>query len=116
MPDPTNPNRLEGSPALGEPALGVQPVAVVERSPTGLALVPQYVTRIALVLVAVAGVVVTLPSMGVALPPVVLTIAGAVLAIGTALGIASPGVRSKPGTVEGQVVSKTEAPRVGPPV
>lgn len=87
-------------PALpSEPKLGLMPVPVVERSPTGIALLPQYAVKIATVLVLVAGVIVTLPTAGVALPPLVLSIAGAVVAIGAALGIASQGVR------------KTEAPK-----
>lgn len=119
MPDPTNPNRLAGSPALGEPALGTQPVAVVERSPTGLALLPQYLLKIATVLVVVAGVIVTLPSAGIALPPVVLAVSGAVVALGAALGIASQGVRKDVGTQPVTLAAPPaapSAPRVGPPV
>ena len=51
-----NPNRLAGSPALGEPALGLAPVAVVERSPTGLALLPQVAVKIATVVVGLAAI------------------------------------------------------------
>lgn len=120
MTDP-NPNRLAGSPALGEPALGTQSVAVVERSPTGLALIPQLALKVATVLVIIAGVVVTLPSAGFALPPVVMAIAGAVLALGTALGIASQGVRAAPGTQPVTLAAPPPAPsspspRIGPPV
>jgi len=120
MPDVSNPHRLAGSPAMGEPALGSQPVAVVERSPTGLALLPQIALKIATVLVVIAGVIVTLPSAGIALPPVVLAIAGAVLALGTALGIASQGVRVHPGTQPVTLaapapVPSSPSPRIGPP-
>ncbi len=87
-------DELSRSPFPSEPKLGLAPVAVVTRSPTGLALLPQIAVKVATVLVLLAGVVVTLPSAGVALPPIVLTIAGAVLALGTALGIASQGVRT----------------------
>lgn len=109
-----NPNRLAGSPALGEPALGLSPIAVVERSPTGIALLPQIALKIATVLVVIAGVVVTLPSAGIALPPVVLAIAGAVLALGTALGIASQGVRVHPGTQPVTLAQPQAAPSAPP--
>ncbi len=121
MPDPINPNRLAGSPALGEPALGLQPVAVVERSPTGAALIPQVLLKFATVLVLVAGVVLSLPTMGIGLPPIVLTISGLIVALGTSLGIASQGVRMAPGTQPVTLASPSapptpSAPRMGPPV
>ncbi len=87
-------DELARPPLPSEPKMGLVSVPVVERSPTGAALIPQVSLKVATVLVLVAGVIVTLPSAGIALPPVVLSIAGAVLAIGTALGIASQGVRA----------------------
>ena len=54
MPDLSNPHRLEGLPTLGSPAIGLAPVAVVERSPTGLAVLPQVAVKIATVLVGLA--------------------------------------------------------------
>lgn len=63
-------------------------------SPTGAPVIPQWLTIGATVLVGLAGFVLTLPAMGIALPTVVLSIAGSIVALGTALGIASPGVRT----------------------
>lgn len=59
----------------------------------GTPVIPQWLVKGAVVLVALAGVVLTLPAGGIALPPVVLAIAGGVVALGSALGIASPGAR-----------------------
>lgn len=63
----------------------VEPVV----SPTGAPYLNQYVVIVITVLAAVAGVLVSIPS----LPPVVHAIAGVVIAIATAFGIASPGLR-----------------------
>lgn len=118
MPDPTNPNRLEGLPSLGQPALGVQPVAVVERSPTGLAVLPQVAVKVMTVLVGLAAIGIPIFTTMLPAPWAVtgLAICSSVVGIGTVFGIASPGVRTGAGVVEGQVISKTEAPRVGPQV
>ena len=86
----TDPNRIDSTPPITSENRAALTQAV---SPTGAPLLGQNVTRIAVVLVAIAGVVLTLPAGGVALPPVVLAIAGGVVALGSALGIASPGVR-----------------------
>lgn len=120
MTDP-NPNRLAGSPALGEPALGLAPVAVVERSPTGLALLPQMLVKIAAVVVGLAAVGLTVVTV---LPPTPLTaqiqaICLAVVGVGATLGIASPGARSGVGTQPVTLAApppNPSAPRVGPPV
>lgn len=64
-------------------------------SPTGTPTLPTSWTPWLTILVAVAGVVASLPAFGVALPAAVTAIAGAVVAIGAALGIASPGVRKQ---------------------
>lgn len=92
----TEGNRLDGSPKLNEPALGIQPVAVVERSPTGIALVGQTIVKGATVVVAVAAAV---AAVMVVLPPTPLTaqitaICIAIATAGAALGIASPGARA----------------------
>ena len=85
--------------AKAEPKLTVANAATDKAlapvSPTGIALVGQTVTRIALALVVVAGAVLALPAAGIQLPPIVLTIATAVVTLGTAFGIASPGVRKE---------------------
>ncbi len=124
-----NPNRLAGSPAMGEPALGLQPVAVVERSPTGLALIPQVLLKVATVVVALAGVGVIvftalMPAAGATVAPLPwvttgLAICSGIVAIGTTLGIVSQGVRvdvgTKPVTLA-QPAAAPSAPRIGPPV
>ena len=55
------------------------------------AVLPQPVVLVLTILVAVAGVLPMIPG----LPPVVPAIAGVVVAVGAALGIASPGIRRK---------------------
>ncbi len=120
MTDP-NPNRLAGSPALGEPALGLQPVAVVERSPTGLALLPQMVVKVAVVVVGLAAIGIPIFSAMLPAPWAVsgLAICSSIVGLGTVLGIASPGARSLPGTQPvtlAQPAAAPSAPRIGPPL
>lgn len=62
-------------------------------SPTGAPVLPQVAVRIAAAIVAVAGVVVTLPAGGIPLPPIVTAIAGAIVALGASFGIVSQGAR-----------------------
>lgn len=70
-------------------------VPVVHQSGLGSAVLPQWVTVAMTVLVAVAGIVVGLPAMGVAIPSALVSVAGVIVSIGAAIGIASPGVRKK---------------------
>ncbi len=93
-----NPNRLPGSPPLGEPVLGATPVAVVERSPTGLALVPQVVLKVLTVVVGIAAIGVTVFTTMLPAPWAVtgLAICSPIVAIGTVFGIASQGIRAPP--------------------
>ena len=115
-----NPHRLAGSPVLGEPALGLSPVAVVERSPTGLALIGPALVKIGTVLAALAAVGSVVFAAMLPAPWAVtgLAVCASVTAAMTALGVASPGVRTQAGT---QVVTLAQpaaapfAPRVGPP-
>ncbi len=67
--------------------------ALAPISPTGAAILPQLMLKIATVVVVLAGVAISLPSMGIALPPAAVAVATALVAIGSALGIASQGVR-----------------------
>lgn len=98
---------------IGEPMLGLTPVAVVERSPTGLALIGPILTRAGLVIAALAAV--GQVAFGAMLPApwavTGLAICSAVTAACVALGIASPGIRA-PGTNGAAPV--VESPRVGP--
>ena len=64
-------------------------------SPTGKPVLPPVVVTIGAILVGLAGVVLGLPTAGVTLPPAVLAIAGGIVALGAAFGIASPGIRRK---------------------
>lgn len=129
MPDIKNPNRLDGSPVLGQPAMGLGPVAVVERSPTGLALLPQAALKVAAVVVAIAsvGVVVftaLMPAAGAAVAPLPWVVTGlgicsAIVALGTTLGIVSQGVRVAPGTqpvtlAAPEAPPSSPTPRIGP--
>lgn len=115
MPDPTNPNRLEGLPSLGQPALGVQPVAVVERSPTGLAILPPMMIKVATIIVGLAAVGIPVCTAMLPAPWAAtgLGICSSIVGLGTVIGIASPGVRTQAGA---QAVTTTDAPRIGPPV
>ena len=92
--------------------MGLAPVQVVERSPTGLALLPQVAVKIATVLVGLAAI--GIPVFTTMLPApwaaTGLAICSSIIGIGTVLGIASPGVRKEAGA---QPV--VEQPRVGPP-
>ena len=96
-----------------EPKLGLAPVAIVERSPTGLALLPQVAVKVAAVIVALATV--GLAVFGMLLPApwaaTGLAICTAIVGLGATLGIVSPGARSAPGAAP-----VVESPRVGPPV
>lgn len=112
MPDASNPNRLQGSPALGEPALGLSPVSVVERSPTGLALVGPILVKVGTVLAALSAVGTVVFSALLPAPWAVtgLAVCSSVTAALVALGIASPGVRSQPGTQPVTVLPAAMAP------
>ncbi len=70
-------------------------VPVVHQSGLGSAVLPQWVTVAMTVVVAVCGVVVGLPAMGVALPAAVISVCSVIVSIGAAIGIASPGLRKK---------------------
>lgn len=70
-------------------------VPVVHQSGLGAAVLPQWVTVGMTVLVAIAGIVVGLPAMGVAIPAAIVSACGVIVSIGAAIGIASPGVRKK---------------------
>ncbi len=116
-----NPNRLAGSPALGEPALGTANISVVERSPTGLAMVGPVLVKIGTVLAALSAVGTVVFSALLPAPFAVtgLMVCSSVTAALVALGIASPGVRSNPGTQPVTVAQRPadpapSAPRVGP--
>ncbi len=111
MPDPTNPHRLEGLPPLGQPALGAQPVSVVERSPTGIALLGQNVTRIAATIGALAFLAGTVLAMFLPQPWAVTgaSVCGAIVLLTTQITGISPGIRTQTGAAP--VVEK---PRVGP--
>lgn len=91
------PNVREGR--LNEPVASVsngeKAPATQNGSGLGHAFLPQWMVVALTVMSAVSGVVLGLPAMGVALPPIVLAIAGAVISVGVALGIASPGIRKK---------------------
>jgi hypothetical protein len=61
-------------------------------SPTGTPMLPARLAPWLTLLVAVAALLPLVPG----LPPVVLTVCGLVVALGAALGIASPGARRQP--------------------
>ena len=100
-------------PFPSEPKLGLTPVAVVERSPTGLAVLPQVAVKVATVLVGLAAIGVPIFSTMLPAPWAVtaLAVCSSIIGIGTVLGIASPGVRKEAGA---QPVVEQQ-PRVGPP-
>ncbi len=121
MPDINNPHRLAGSPALGEPALGTANISVVERSPTGIALLGQNVVRVATVIVGLAAVGLGIFPMFLPQPWAVTgaAICAAIVGLGATMGIASPGVRAGQGTQPVTVAQRPtdpapSAPRVGP--
>lgn len=62
-------------------------------SPTGAPVLSPKIALWAAVVVAVAAAISALPQMGISLPPPVVAICYVVVAIGAALGIASPGIR-----------------------
>lgn len=109
-----NPNRLPGSPPLGEPVLGIKPVAVVERSPTGIALLPQVVVKVATIVCGLAAVGVAVFTTLLPAPWAVtgLAICSSIVGLGTVLGIASPGVRSGAGA---QAAPVQHVPAEAPP-
>ena len=122
-------NELSRPAFPSEPKLGLAPVAVVERSPTGLALLPQVAVKIATVVVGLAaiGVVVftsLMPAAGATIAPLPwvvtgLAICSSIVGLGTVLGIMSPGARAAPGTQPvtlAQPSAAPSSPRVGPPV
>lgn len=98
-------DELSRPPFPSEPMLGLAPVAVVERSPTGLAVVPQVLVKVMTVLVGLAAI--GIPVFTTMLPApwavTALTVCSSVVGIGTVFGIASPGVRSQPGAVTAPV-------------
>ena len=113
MPDPTNPHRLEGLPSLGSPAYGIQPVAVVERSPTGVALLGQNLIRIASV---VGGLAVLVGGIFALFLPQPWAATGAAICasvalVATKIEAMGPGIRTQAGA---QPVVEQQ-PRVGPP-
>ena len=114
MPDINNPRRLSGSPALGSPALGLETVPVVERSPTGFSAIPQILVRAGAVLAALSAVgsVVFAALLPAPFAVTGLAVCASITAALTALGIASPGVRSQPGAAP--VVEAIRVTRVGP--
>lgn len=96
------PDELSRPPFPSEPKLGLSPVAVVERSPTGLAVLPQVAVKVVTVLVGLAAI--GIPIFTTMLPApwaaTGLTICSSIVGIGTVFGIASPGVRKEAGPVE----------------
>ena len=99
---------------IGEPQLGLNTVAVVERSPTGIALLGQNVVRIATVVVGLAAVGLGIFPLFLPQPWAVTgaAVCAAIVGLGATLGIASPGVRSQPGAAP--VVEAIRVTRVGP--
>jgi hypothetical protein len=107
-----------------EPKLGLNPVPVIERSPTGIAMIPQVLLKVAAIIVALAGVGVVvftalMPAAGATVAPLPwvvtgLAICSGIVAVGTTLGIVSQGVRTKEGTVP--VVEATPLPSPRPSV
>lgn len=73
------------------PLVAAPPPAIA--SPTGEAIIPPVVAKIALPIVAVAVGLTMAPDVGIVLPAIVLTIAKLTVLIGTLLGIVSPGAR-----------------------
>jgi hypothetical protein len=88
-------NRFPGRPKPGEPVMSEPanttntPPVVNPSQPAAGAILPQWLAVILTVLVAVAGAIMFIPG----LPPVVAQVASAVVALGAAFGIASPGIR-----------------------
>lgn len=70
----------------------IEPTSVAV-SPTGQAMLPQWLIKAMTVVVAAAGVCASLPSMGVQLPPVAVAVCGSIVSLGAAFGIVSQGAR-----------------------
>lgn len=90
MPETTNPGRV--NPVTVANAAENQRLATITGapvSPTGTPVLPPHVALWAAVAVALATAIQFIPGV----PPVVLAIAGVVISLGTILGIASPGIR-----------------------
>lgn len=66
----------------------------VSTSP-GTPVVPQIAVVVATIIVGLAGLIIGLPAVGVAIPGAIISICGVIVSIGTALGVASPGIRKK---------------------
>jgi len=65
-------------------------------SPTGIAVLPQWLVIVSTILVAIAGSIVAAAGSGaIVVPGIVSTICGVVVTIGTVLGITSQGIRKK---------------------
>lgn len=92
------------------PKLGEAPVAVVVRSPTGIAMIGPVLVKVGTVLAALAAVgsVVFAALLPAPFAVTGLAVCASITAAMTALGVASPGVRSQPGAAP-----VVEAPRVG---
>ncbi len=67
----------------------------------GVPVLNQTLVKVLSALVALAGLVVALPSMGIALPVWAQPIAAAIVSIGAAFGILSPGARKVDDAVKG---------------
>jgi hypothetical protein len=116
-------DEIQKPPFPSEPKLGLDPVQVVERSPTGLALLPQMAVKVAVVVVGLAAV--GIPIFTAMLPApwaaTGLAICSSIVGLGTVLGIVSPGARASPGTqpvtlAAPAVPPSSPTPRIGPPV
>ena len=107
------PDELSRPPFPSEPKMGIQPVSMVERSPTGLAVLPQVVVKVVTVLVGLAAI--GIPIFTTMLPApwaaTGLMVCSSIVGIGTVFGIASPGVRKEAGAQPVTIA----APRIGPP-
>ncbi len=62
-------------------------------SPTGTPVLPPSWAKWLVPIVVIAGFVAGAPAMGFPVPPMVAAVAGLVVSLGAALGVASPGVR-----------------------
>jgi hypothetical protein len=78
--------------------------------PAAGSILPQWAIITLTVLVVIAGVVMLIPG----LPPAVHAVAGGIVALGSAFGIASPGIRRAVHPPE-LPPNSNERPRVGPP-
>ena len=82
---------------VSEPVNEVNKVEAVNPNPNGTPVIPPSIVPWLTVLAVIAGIIASGPSLGLTfIPPAVAGVAGAVVAVLTALGIASPGIR-KPG-------------------